>query len=97
MREEPVTIKQIEYSIIERGFEEGWIQPNPPEVRTGKRVAVVGSGPSGLAAADELNKAGHLVTVFERADRIGGLLGIRHPQHEARQAHRGAASRPHDG
>ena len=97
MREEPVTIKQIEYSIIERGFEEGWIQPNPPEVRTGKRVAVVGSGPSGLAAADELNKAGHWVTVFERADRIGGLLGIRHPQHEARQAHRGAASRPHDG
>jgi glutamate synthase (NADPH) small chain len=74
MREEPVTIKQIEYSIIERGFEEGWIQPDPPELRTGKRVAVVGSGPSGLAAADELNKAGHWVTVFERADRIGGLL-----------------------
>ncbi|MCU0503347.1 MAG: glutamate synthase subunit beta [Anaerolineae bacterium] len=74
MREEPVTIKQIEYAIIERGFEEGWIQPNPPELRTGKRVAVVGSGPSGLAAADELNKAGHWVTVFERADRVGGLL-----------------------
>jgi len=74
MREEPVTIKQIEYAIIERGFAEGWIQPEPPELRTGKRVAVVGSGPSGLAAADELNKAGHWVTVFERADRIGGLL-----------------------
>ena len=74
IREEPVTIKQIEFAIIERGFDEGWIQPDPPELRTGKRVAVVGSGPSGLAAADELNKAGHWVTVFERADRIGGLL-----------------------
>ncbi len=74
MREEPVTIKQIEYAIIERGFEEGWIQPDPPAVRTGKRVAVVGSGPAGLACADQLNRAGHQVTVFERADRIGGLL-----------------------
>ncbi len=74
LREEPVTIKQIEYAIIERGFEEGWIQPDPPAVRTGKRVAVVGSGPAGLACADQLNRAGHWVTVFERADRIGGLL-----------------------
>jgi glutamate synthase (NADPH/NADH) small chain len=74
MREEPVTIKQIEYTIIERGFEEGWIQPDPPSERTGKRVAVVGSGPSGLACADQLNHAGHAVTVFERADRAGGLL-----------------------
>ena len=69
-----MTIKQIEYAIIERGFAEGWITPEPPAVRTGKRVAVVGSGPAGLACADQLNKAGHLVTVFERADRIGGLL-----------------------
>ena len=74
LNEEAVTVKQIEHAIIERGFEEGWIRPEPPAVRTGKRVAVVGSGPSGLACADQLNKAGHRVTVFERADRIGGLL-----------------------
>src|SRR5262245_31361830 len=70
----PVTIKSIECAIVDRGFEEGWIVPNPPAVRTGKKVAVVGSGPAGLACADQLNKAGHTVTVFERADRIGGLL-----------------------
>lgn len=70
----PVTIKTIECSIIDRGFEEGWVQPNPPQTRTGKRVAVVGSGPAGLAAAAQLNSVGHEVTVFERADRIGGLL-----------------------
>ncbi len=69
-----VTIKQIEEHIIEYGFEKGWVQPEPPPVRTGKRVAVVGSGPAGLAAAQQLNRAGHWVTVFERADRIGGLL-----------------------
>ena len=69
-----VTIKQIEYAIIDRAFEEGWVRPNAPASRTGKTVAVIGSGPAGLAAADELNKAGHHVTVFERADRIGGLL-----------------------
>ena len=71
---DPVTIKGIENAIIERAFDEGWIVPRPPSQRTGKRIAVVGSGPAGLAAADQLNKAGHLVTVFERADRIGGLL-----------------------
>ena len=71
---DPVTIKGIENAIIERAFDEGWITPRPPAHRTGKRIAVVGSGPAGLAAADQLNKAGHLVTVFERADRIGGLL-----------------------
>jgi glutamate synthase (NADPH) small chain len=71
---DPVTIKSIENAIIERAFEEGWITAQPPLRRTGRRVAVVGSGPAGLAAADQLNRAGHLVTVFERADRIGGLL-----------------------
>lgn len=71
---QPVTIKTIEQAIIDKGFEEGWIVPTPPEKRTGKRVAVVGSGPAGLAAAAQLNKAGHHVTVYERADRIGGLL-----------------------
>ena len=70
----PVTIKQIELAIVEHGFEQGWIAPEPPISRTGQRVAVVGSGPAGLAAAQQLNRAGHLVTVFERADRIGGLL-----------------------
>ena len=69
-----VTIKNIEMAIIDRGFAEGWVVPNPPAERTGKRVAVIGSGPAGLAAADQLNKAGHKVTVYERADRIGGLL-----------------------
>jgi glutamate synthase (NADPH/NADH) small chain len=71
---DPVTIKSVEVSIIERAWSEGWITPTPPSVRTGKRVAVVGSGPAGLACADQLNRAGHDVTVFERADRIGGLL-----------------------
>jgi glutamate synthase (NADPH/NADH) small chain len=70
----PVTIKNIECTIIDRGFEEGWVVPEPPEMRTGKKVAVVGSGPAGLCAAAQLNKAGHWVTVFERADRVGGLL-----------------------
>ena len=70
----PVTIKNIECAIIDRGFEQGWVLPNPPSERTGKKVAVIGSGPCGLAAADQLNKVGHAVTVYERADRIGGLL-----------------------
>jgi glutamate synthase (NADPH/NADH) small chain len=74
MTEPPVAIKTIECAIIDRAFEEGWVKPEPPERRTGKKVAVVGSGPAGLACAAQLNKAGHLVTVFERADRIGGLL-----------------------
>ena len=70
----PVTIKNIESTIINRGFAEGWITAQPPEQRTGKTIAIVGSGPAGLAAADQLNQAGHTITVFERADRIGGLL-----------------------
>jgi glutamate synthase (NADPH/NADH) small chain len=69
-----VTIKNIEQAIIEHAFREGWIHPEPPSSRTGKRVAIVGSGPAGLAAAQQLNRAGHTVTVFEKADRIGGLL-----------------------
>jgi glutamate synthase (NADPH/NADH) small chain len=72
--EPPVTIKSIECAIIDRGFEEGWVTAKPPRSRTGKTVAVVGSGPAGLAAAAQLNGAGHTITVFERADRIGGLL-----------------------
>ena len=70
----PVTIKSIEASIIDRAWDEGWVVPRPPATRTWKKVAVVGSGPAGLAAADQLNRAGHLVTVFEKSDRIGGLL-----------------------
>jgi glutamate synthase (NADPH/NADH) small chain len=74
INEQPVTIKLIENYIVERAFQEGWIQPSPPEYRTGKRVAVIGSGPAGMAAAQQLNRAGHTVVVFEKADRIGGLL-----------------------
>src|SRR5467141_95454 len=70
----PVTIKQIEKSIVERGFAEGWIRPELPRHRSGKKVAVVGSGPAGLAAAQQLCRAGHGVSVYEKADRIGGLL-----------------------
>jgi len=70
----PVSIKQIEHSIADRAFEEGWVNPQPPRVRTGKKVAIVGSGPAGLAAAQQLCRVGHSVTVFEKSDRIGGLL-----------------------
>jgi glutamate synthase (NADPH) small chain len=74
INEPPVTIKLIEKAIAERGWEEGWIRPEPPQTRTGKKIAVAGSGPSGLAAAQQLNRAGHWVTLFEKADRLGGLL-----------------------
>ena len=74
INQDPVTIKQVEVSIIETAWAEGWVVPIEPDVRTGKKVAVVGSGPAGLAAAQQLTRAGHTVVVFERADRIGGLL-----------------------
>jgi glutamate synthase (NADPH/NADH) small chain len=83
---DPVTIKSIEWAIIERAYEEGWVKPTPPASRTGKTVAVIGSGPSGLAVADQLNKAGHAVTVFERADRIGGLLRYGIPEFKMEKA-----------
>jgi glutamate synthase (NADPH/NADH) small chain len=74
INDDPVTIKAIELAIVDRAFQEGWIKPEPPKVQTGKKVAIVGSGPAGLAAAQQLQRAGHAVTVFERDDRIGGLL-----------------------
>jgi glutamate synthase (NADPH/NADH) small chain len=74
INDDPVTIKAVEVSVIEHAFERGWVAAEAPAVRTGKKVAVVGSGPAGLAAAEQLNRAGHSVIVFERADRIGGLL-----------------------
>ncbi|KAF2755300.1 glutamate synthase [Pseudovirgaria hyperparasitica] len=74
INEDPVGIKSIECAIIDRGFEMGWMVPTPPKYRSGQKVAIIGSGPAGLACADQLNKAGHLVTVYERSDRVGGLL-----------------------
>jgi glutamate synthase (NADPH/NADH) small chain len=74
INQDPVTIKQVEWEIVRRGWDEGWVRPVRPERRTGRSVAVVGSGPAGLAAAQQLTRAGHTVTVFEKADRIGGLL-----------------------
>ena len=73
---DPVTIEYVEKEIADRGYEEGWIRPQPPPFRTGKKVAIVGSGPAGLAAAQQLNRAGHWVTVYERAEYIGGLLAL---------------------
>ncbi len=82
-----VTIKQVEVEIIDRAWDEGWVVPLPPKVKTGKRVAVVGSGPAGLAAAQQLTRAGHDVTVFERADRIGGLLRYGIPEFKMEKRH----------
>src|SRR5262249_43281491 len=74
INDDPVTIKGIELSIVERAFQDGWVEVEAPVARTGKKVAGIGPGPAGLAAAQQLNRAGHRVTVFERSDRIGGLL-----------------------
>jgi glutamate synthase (NADPH) small chain len=87
INEDPVAIKQIEVSIADRCISEGWITPEPPAVRTGKKVAIVGSGPAGLAAAQQLNRAGHLVKVFERADRPGGLLMYGIPDFKLEKQH----------
>jgi glutamate synthase (NADPH/NADH) small chain len=87
INEPPVTIKQIERTIIDRAWSEGWIRPEPPAVRTGQRVAIIGSGPAGLAAAQQLNRAGHHVTVFEKADRIGGLLRYGIPDFKMEKHH----------
>src|SRR5690606_34493762 len=74
INEDPVSIENIEKNIVEKAFEEGWITAHPPKTRTDKKVAIIGSGPAGLAAAQQLNRAGHLVTVFERDAKVGGLL-----------------------
>jgi glutamate synthase (NADPH/NADH) small chain len=87
INQDPVTIKQVEVEIIDNAFDEGWVVPLPPDTLTGKKVAVVGSGPAGLAAAQQLTRAGHLVTVFERADRIGGLLRYGIPEFKMEKRH----------
>ena len=87
INQDPVTIKQIEVEIIDKAFEEGWVVPLPPDKLTGKKVAVVGSGPAGLAAAQQLTRAGHAVTVFEREDRIGGLLRYGIPEFKMEKRH----------
>jgi glutamate synthase (NADPH) small chain len=87
INQDPVTIKQVEVEIIDNAFHAGWVTPLPPDALTGKTVAVVGSGPAGLAAAQQLTRAGHLVTVFERADRIGGLLRYGIPEFKMEKRH----------
>jgi len=87
INDDPVTIKSVEAAIIDRAWDEGWVTPRPPSTRTWKKVAIVGSGPAGLAAADQLNRAGHLVTVFEKSDRIGGLLRYGIPEFKMEKRH----------
>ncbi|MEF9963799.1 MAG: glutamate synthase subunit beta [Comamonas sp.] len=87
INDEPVGIKSIEHAIIDRAWEEGWVQPRPPKLQTGKKVAVVGSGPAGMAAAQQLARAGHSVTLFEKNDRIGGLLRYGIPDFKLDKVH----------
>src|SRR6185312_1396462 len=87
INQDPVTIKQVEVEIIDNAFDRGWVVALPPDKRTGKTVAVVGSGPAGLAAAQQLTRAGHTVTVFERDDRIGGLLRYGIPEFKMEKRH----------
>src|SRR4030081_1906367 len=87
INDDPVGIKSIEHAIIDRAWAEGWVVPRPPATKTGKVVAIVGSGPAGLAAAQQLARAGHSVTVFEKADRIGGALPLGLPHFKKEEAH----------